>query len=115
VRPRFIPERTFTHPVTIRDIELARRTLRAPPVAAYEIRLGTKPTRAIAKALTEKLKAQLPKSGLVIWMPPRNDGRLKILVDKRLTATKVDALIKGTMLTKHQVRNARVMAWREFR
>jgi len=114
MRPHFAPTREYTHATTMRDIELQRRTLRAPPTAAYEIRLGAKPTRAIAKALTEKLKAKLPKSGLVIWMP-RSDGRLKILVDRRLTATKVNAIIQGTMLTKYQTRGTAVAAWREFR
>ena len=114
MRPRFVPTREYTHPITMRDIELARLTRRVPPTAAYEIGLGTKPTRAIIATLTKALKSKLPKSGVLVWMP-RSDGRLKLLVDKRLTATKVDATIKGTMLTKHQARGTRVAAWREFR
>ena len=99
---------------TMRDIELTRRTLRAPPTAAYEIRLGTKPTRTIVKDLMEHLKAKLPRGGLVLCMP-RDDDRIKLLVDRRLPATKVHAIITGTMLTKYQTRGTAVAAWRDFR
>lgn len=99
----------------MQDIKIEKLTMRAPPTAAYEVRIGAKPTRAIVTTLMKALKAKLPKGGIVVWMPPRRDNRLKVLVDKRLPAQKVAATIASVMVMKHQTRGTRVAAWREFR